>query len=290
MSRTAAGARSAAVGRGSGAHVEAVGGRAASNPTITNNVTYDTTTTGQPYQLNAYEPEIAALATIIHVHGGGWTSVTSGGLGQTKDEASIVKIDKWLAARGFLVLSIDYRLIPVASGNEDTSYRDDMIAGVRRAVAWARANADDYNGPTDKIVLLGESAGGHLVLMSTILGDRPDACIAWSTFTRLDQYGNSTTIKNYLGITTDPSGAGAATAQLYSPYNQWVDGIDVPVRMATFTDDLSSVREADQDDLAGVIEGFTGEVVTATVSGSGHADFTGTAEFDNACAWIREVL
>lgn len=300
MSRTLATGRTDAVGRTSAVgRAVHTGGRAASEPTVTNDVTYDTTTTGQPYKLNIYQPEILAPATIVHVHGGfGWSSDLSNA-GATKDIPVEVKIDRYLAARGFLVLSINWRTLPSISGNTDTSYREDMISNVLNAVDWARSNAGTYNGPTDKIALIGESAGGQISLMATILAQailgvfpsRANAVIGWSGLYRLDQYGDSAGIKNMLGISTDPSGAGAATAQAYSPYNQWPSGLTVPVRLCTFTTDIANSRiPTDQTDLATVITANGGDVTTATVSGSGHADFTGTAEIDDACAWIRTKL
>lgn len=289
MSRSSAGTRSSAGSRSSASHVLATGGRSGGPPTITNNVLYDGV-----HALNVYEPVWPALFTVVHVHGGGWTSNTTSGLGQTKDTRAEVNIDLSLAARGFLVFSIDYRLIASQTGNLDTSYRGDMITNVLDAVTWARGHADDYNGPVDHIALVGESAGSQLALMATIMGtigdSRPDATIGWSVFARLDQYGNAAIIKNYLGISADPSGAGAATAQAYSPYNQWVSGIATPVRMCTFTDDISIVREADQDDLAGVITAAGGSVTTATITGSGHADFTNTIEIGRAAAWLKALL
>lgn len=254
-------------------------------PTSTLNVTYATIrSTAQ--KLDIYAPASPQKLTIVHVHGGGWTSDTSCNqyVGGTKDSAG----NKGLVRRlveygGALVLDIDYPLVPVCTGNLDTDYRQQQIDAILAAIAWARVNSTTYNGSNSHIVIWGESAGGHLVLLAAaqaaIAGGSgsPDMVVAVSGFSRLDQFGNDSTIKNLLGINADPStGAGQTTAQTYSSYNQWV--ATVPVYLLHDNTD-PAVPVAQTNDINTKI-GQTGGTVTKVLTSYGiHADFTSKPEW-----------
>jgi acetyl esterase/lipase len=84
---------------------------------------------------------------VIVVHGGSWAS---------GDQTQLPAIDGWLAARGYVVAAITYRLAPA---HPFPAALDDVVA----AVAWARRlpGVD----PT-RTVLFGRSAGGHLALLA----------------------------------------------------------------------------------------------------------------------------
>ncbi|HSG42176.1 MAG TPA: alpha/beta hydrolase [Anaerolineales bacterium] len=69
------------------------------------------------------------------------------------------KLFTHLAAQGHIVMDIAYRLIP-----EVDIYG--MVADAKRAVAWIKANADQYGVDPDKIVLSGSSAGAHIALLA----------------------------------------------------------------------------------------------------------------------------
>ena len=90
--------------------------------------------------------------TILYVHGGGW---------QRGDKAMRGLIEakqrRWTAA-GAIVISTNYRLVPDADPVEQA--RD-----VARAVARAQAVVAGLGGDPDGFVLMGHSAGGHLVAL-----------------------------------------------------------------------------------------------------------------------------
>ncbi len=88
---------------------------------------------------------------VVYVHGGGWVSgnFDSGGF-------LISAIGPSLAARGFVVVSLNYRLGPDAPW-------PDQIEDVKCAVRYLRANAPRLNIYPSEIGAWGESAGGHLV-------------------------------------------------------------------------------------------------------------------------------
>ncbi len=109
---------------------------------------------GDPLRLDVYEPKGAASAprpTVIVLHGGLWEQGDKGryGLGLQ---------NRWLAAQGYTVLDVQYRLKSVWPA---------PLADVKCALRWARANAARYHIDTTRVALLGQSgAGGHLALLA----------------------------------------------------------------------------------------------------------------------------
>jgi beta-galactosidase len=87
---------------------------------------------------------------IVWIHGGGW-------IGGTKNEARAANICGALAKRGYVCVSIDYKL---GDGAWPTNLFD-----CKNAVRFLRAHASEYNVDPDRIAVMGGSAGGHLALM-----------------------------------------------------------------------------------------------------------------------------
>lgn len=100
--------------------------------------------------LDAYLPRSSTPTTaVIIVHGGGW---------EAGDKVTYVTpLFEPLARAGFAWFSIDYRLTP-AFRNED------QLADVRKAVQFVRDGHARFNIDPKRIVLVGESASGQLVL------------------------------------------------------------------------------------------------------------------------------
>lgn len=98
------------------------------------------------------------LPAVISVHGGRW-------VGGHKRDGSTIKVDEW-AGLGFVAMSIDYRLNGISSA--PASYQDLLCA-----LRFLRANAKDYNVDTNRIYLMGQSAGGQLTALAATLGDGP---------------------------------------------------------------------------------------------------------------------
>ncbi len=91
---------------------------------------------------------------LLYVHGGGWIK-------GTRDK--FYDLDKFAISRGWMLVSIDYR--PVPRTNIDGQVRD-----VVRAINWVRSNISRYGGNSKKIVIMGHSAGSHLVSMVAAKG------------------------------------------------------------------------------------------------------------------------
>jgi acetyl esterase/lipase len=89
---------------------------------------------------------------ILMVHGGGW---------RVGDKAmrSVVenKVRRWVG-RGFIVVSVNYRMLPKAAPLEQAQ-------DVMRALAAAQEKAAGWGGDRGKFILMGHSAGAHLVAL-----------------------------------------------------------------------------------------------------------------------------
>ncbi|BBZ24905.1 alpha/beta hydrolase [Mycolicibacter hiberniae] len=68
-----------------------------------------------------------------------------------------------LASRGWVCLSIDYRVAP---HNRWPSH----IIDVKTAIAWAHANVDKFGGDRNFVAVAGASAGGHLAALAGLTG------------------------------------------------------------------------------------------------------------------------
>lgn len=89
---------------------------------------------------------------VIYAHGGGWTS-------SSKEQPSpLIRV---LVERGFLVVSLNYRLAPEYP--QPAGYED-----ICSALTWTRYNIKTFGGDPNFIVLSGDSAGAHLVLLTAI--------------------------------------------------------------------------------------------------------------------------
>ena len=89
----------------------------------------------------------------VYVHGGSWVS------GDYDTGGFIVnRIGPALAARGFVVVSVNYRLGP-------RRHWPDQIVDVKCAIRFLRANAGRFHIDRAEIGAWGQSAGGHLVAL-----------------------------------------------------------------------------------------------------------------------------
>ncbi|MEA4966387.1 MAG: alpha/beta hydrolase [Oscillospiraceae bacterium] len=94
---------------------------------------------------------------VIFVHGGGWVADDK----RSESTASIFK----LPSQGYALAALNYRLALEARWPA-------QIYDVKSAVRYLRAHADEYCLNTDKLVVWGNSAGGHLSNMLAATGGR----------------------------------------------------------------------------------------------------------------------
>jgi acetyl esterase/lipase len=72
-----------------------------------------------------------------------------------------------LAEKGWVCLSIDYRVAP--------HHRwPSHITDVKTAIAWARANVDKFGGDRNFVAVAGCSAGGHLAALAGLTANDPE--------------------------------------------------------------------------------------------------------------------
>lgn len=88
---------------------------------------------------------------VLFVHGGGWKR------GDKRSATGMQKVEH-LTKEGFAFASINYRLVPAAIVEQ-------QAADVAAAVAWLRGHAARLGIDASRIVLMGHSAGAHLVAL-----------------------------------------------------------------------------------------------------------------------------
>jgi len=99
---------------------------------------------------------------VIHLHGGGFRVGNKAG----------ARLARPLAALGYTCISSTYRLLP--------DRWPAQLEDVQSAIAWTRDNASDLGVESDKVVLLGYSAGGYLALVTSAQPDlKVSACVAF---------------------------------------------------------------------------------------------------------------
>jgi acetyl esterase/lipase len=113
-------------------------------------------------RLDVYAPQSGIPAhggAIVWIHGGGWLA----GDKESVTTSGIVALD--LARDGWIVVSIDYRLAGPADEGGDMAIFPEPLQDAKQAIRWLKANARRYGIDPARIVVAGDSAGGHLAAM-----------------------------------------------------------------------------------------------------------------------------
>lgn len=104
---------------------------------------------------DVYRPDGGAGDTlapvILMVHGGGWCVGDKTATGVTAN-----KVARWVS-KGFVFISINYPMV------SDGSNALDQARHVAKAIAHVQTHARQWGADGDKLVLMGHSAGAHLV-------------------------------------------------------------------------------------------------------------------------------
>lgn len=91
---------------------------------------------------------------VLYVHGGGWVK---------GNRTRVYGMPQWLTRNGYVMVAMDYRLIP-------TTTIDGQVGDVVSALSWVKRNIKRYGGDPKRIVLMGHSAGAHLVALVAAQG------------------------------------------------------------------------------------------------------------------------
>jgi acetyl esterase/lipase len=106
---------------------------------------------GVPLSLEIYRPiSVGKYPTIVTIYGGSW---------QRGTRLNDAVFNRYMAARGYTVIAIDYRHAP--------KYRfPAQLEDVQTALSFIRDHAKEYEVDSERIALMGRSAGAHLAMLA----------------------------------------------------------------------------------------------------------------------------
>jgi acetyl esterase/lipase len=206
-------------------------------------------------KLDIYAPTKRAgtLPVVVFLYGGSWNS------GSKADYSFLAKA---IAARRFIAVVADYRLVPDVAF---PAFLDDSA----RAVAWSHTHAASFGGDPDRLFVLGHSAGAYNAAMIALddrylraqgfspAGLRGVAALAGPfDFLPLD------------GPTTIAAFGGARDLAVTQPIN-FVTGAAPDMFLATGDDD-TTVRPRNTHTLARKLQQVGRPVTVRTYPGIGH--------------------
>jgi acetyl esterase/lipase len=267
------------------------------------NITY-TVAGGVELKLDVYRPRTigAPRPTLVFVHGGGW--VDDG------KEGAVLWLVPWLEA-GWAAVNVEYRVARQA-------HAPAAVEDVRCALRWVFRYARDHGLDPERIVVSGDSAGGHLALMAAMVPEsagfdrgcavpypagtnawvkvpewtvRPAAVVSWYAITdvaeMLDGPGARAYAIEWLGSRPDRD----AVARLLSPLTHVRAGVPPVITVHGDADPVVPYANASRLHAALETAGVRNRLVT--VPGGVHGRF-GPAETDRAydaiAAFLDEVF
>lgn len=104
-------------------------------------------------------PVVPGRPVLMHMHGGGY--------GWGRKNLSALPLLHRMARSGWVVVTINYRLVPAARWPAP-------LVDAKRAVAWIREHIAEHGGDPGFIAATGGSAGGNLSLLLATTAGRPE--------------------------------------------------------------------------------------------------------------------
>ncbi len=153
---------------------------------------------GVPLTLDVYRPSRPGPhPVLLQVYGGGWQR------GSPADDGSFAS---WFAAKGYVVIAIDYRHAPAARWPA-------QIQDVRSAIGWVLAHSGEFEADPARMAVVGRSAGAQLALVTAYQAGVPplravvsyygptDLAEGWRQPPSPDPLGVRDILETYLGGT-----------------------------------------------------------------------------------------
>lgn len=225
------------------------------------------------------------VPTLIYYHGGGW--IFGDRTGATLYFLPYLEM-------GWNVVNVEYRMA-------STSLAPAAVEDCRCALRWVIQNAKQYNVDTNKIVLTGHSAGGHLSLITGMLssgtgldnqcfGDeelKVAAIVNWFGISDVADLLAGPNVKNYALMWMGSQPNSTEIAKRVSPISYVRKGLPPVFSVHGDADPVvpysQSVRLHSALDKFGVVN----ELVT--IPGGGHGQFT-DAQLEDAFTKLRAFL
>ena len=189
------------------------------------NVTYRT---ANDHGANNYEAKLdiyrrlgaGPTPVLVYIHGGGWC--------RGSKEKSFLQLLPYFEM-GWSVVNVEYRRAPV-------SLAPAAVEDCRSALRWVIQHADKYSFDTDKLVLSGHSAGGHLSLITGMLS---------SSATLHGTAGNEelkvAAIINWYGITDVPDVFNGPNRRSFAA--RWLSGVENRDELARRLSPVNHIRD-----------------------------------------------
>ena len=107
-------------------------------------------------KLDVYLPSSVSNGKIIlMVHGGAWK------IGDKRHDSVITNKVKYFGAKGYTIVSVNYDLVPSITVEQ-------QVMEIAQALQYVQYHAENWSADGSKVILMGHSAGAHLVsLLST---------------------------------------------------------------------------------------------------------------------------
>jgi len=263
------------------------------------NITY-AVAGGTELKLDVYRPRAVGppRPTLVFVHGGGWVSGAK--------EDAVLWLVPWLEA-GWPAVNVEYRI-------SRTAHAPAAVEDVRCALRWVARYARDHGFDPARIVVSGDSAGGHLALAAALLPpatglDRgctvpypagtnswvsvpewnvlPAAVVSWYGITDVEEMLSGPRARGYAIEWLGSRPEREALARTLSPLSHVRAGVPPVITIHGDADPIVPYSDAVRLHEALAKAGVANRLVT--IAGGEHGGFK-PAEMDTAYAAIRAFL
>ncbi len=223
--------------------------------------------------------------TLIYYHGGGWIF---------GDRTGATLMFLPYLEMGWNVINVEYRMASV-------SIAPAAVEDCRCALRWAIRNAKQYNIDTNRIVLTGHSAGGHLSLITGMLPDgtgldnecygdeklKVAAIINWFGISDVPDLLQGPNFKNYAAMWMGSQLDQLAIGKRVSPITYVRPGLPPIISIHGDADPVVPYEHSVRLHKALTAAGVPNELVT--IKGGGHGQFN-DSQLEDAYEKIRAFL